>query len=158
MHYGLQDKQQALDLATLISLHTCVNSSQHLARLLLETACAETLLGNLKDPTPNGAGTGLTQMDKGTFDWLQEKYKDRAIATKIKNELNVDIGTVKYAQLGTDPKLSLIFCRLRYLAVPAPVPSTLAERAAYWKRWYNTKYGAGTVEEYISKANQYLYS
>jgi hypothetical protein len=33
-----------------------------------------------------------------------------------------------------------------------PVPVTLKGRAAYWKKHYNTKLGAGTEAEYIHDA------
>jgi len=39
-------------------------------------------------------------------------------------------------------------CRIRYRRVPAPLPAPgdASAMAAYWKQWYNTPKGAGTIE------------
>lgn len=47
------------------------------------------------------------------------------------------------------PKLACLMCRIDYLTTPEPVPSTLEQQAAYWKRHYNSLKGDGTVEHYI---------
>ena len=155
-HYGLKSIEEAKDLALKVALNTCVGDPKLLTNLLLETACAETYCGRLKDPTPTSAGAGLTQVDVGTFEWLKSKYKGRLIASKIKQNLNVDISRVQYADLREDPLLAFIFCRLRYLCVPSSIPPTLEKRAELWKKYYNTKYGKGTVKGYILKAEFYL--
>jgi len=41
-----------------------------------------------------------------------------------------------------------VACRLHYWRVPRSIPKTLDEQAAYWKNWYNTAKGAGTVEHF----------
>jgi len=42
-----------------------------------------------------------------------------------------------------------LFARLHYLRVPEPISDTAEMQAAYWKRYYNTKSGKGTVEGYL---------
>lgn len=161
MNYGNEDKQQLITSAAQVATACAHNHTDHIAivsatTLLLETACAETLMGNLKDPTPNSAGTGITQVDEGTFNWLKRKYESKQVADAIKGILNIDLASVKYNELATNNVLAFLFCRLRYMTVVAPIPDTLAGRAAYWKEYYNTKEGAGTVQEYINKATEYL--
>lgn len=34
---------------------------------------------------------------------------------------------------------------------PEPIPETVPEQAVYWKRFYNTRRGHGTVELYLDK-------
>jgi hypothetical protein len=45
-------------------------------------------------------------------------------------------------------------CRVHYYRVPAALPPAgdLAEQAAYWKRYYNTELGRGTVEHFLGTA------
>ena len=152
MNYGNEDKQQLINDAATVAAACAHDHSDHAAivnatTLLLETACAETLLGNLKDPTPNSAGTGITQIDEGTFKWLQSKFSSKQISDSIKGILNIDLSTVQYNQLATNNVLAFLFCRLRYMTIKEAIPTTLEGRAYYWKEFYNTKYGAGTAQE-----------
>lgn len=50
--------------------------------------------------------------------------------------------------LTTNLIAGIVACRLHYWRVPKPMPKTLDEQAAYWKRWYNTTKGAGTEEHF----------
>ena len=52
-------------------------------------------------------------------------------------------------------RLAVMFCRLHYLRVNQPIPETICEQAAYWKQYYNTKYGAGTVDKYLADWQQH---
>ena len=47
-------------------------------------------------------------------------------------------------------RLACLFARLHYLRIPAPVPNTQRGRAMYYKRYYNTAAGAGSVEKYLA--------
>ena len=97
------------------------------------------------------AGTGLTQVDKGTFDWLKGLYANTPTAEAIQKRFNIDISRTQYQELETSPVLAMIFCRLRYLRAQGAIPDTLVGRAEYWKKWYNTSAGKGTVAGYIKK-------
>ena len=44
--------------------------------------------------------------------------------------------------------LQIAFCRLKYYLSPGNIPKTLEGQAAYWKQWYNTPEGKGTIEEF----------
>ena len=52
--------------------------------------------------------------------------------------------------LTTNLAFSIIMCRIHYRRVPKPLPKTLEEQAKYWKKYYNTKSGKGTVEKFLS--------
>ena len=66
--------------------------------------------------------------------------------------------TVMHVDLIADPKLCFIFCRLHYLLRPEEIPLSLRGRAEYWKQFYNSMAGKGTVRHYMDNANAYLYS
>jgi hypothetical protein len=53
-------------------------------------------------------------------------------------------------------RLAVLFARLHYFRVAAPVPHTLMEQAAYWKEYYNTRLGKGTPMKYLNDWNQYI--
>ena len=58
-------------------------------------------------------------------------------------------------RLDDNDKIGVLFARLHYFRVSAPIPDSLADQAAYWKRWYNTSAGSGTVEEYLANWDRY---
>ena len=57
--------------------------------------------------------------------------------------------------LTTNIVAGIIVCRLHYRRVPKPLPKNLEEQASYWKQWYNTEKGAGTVEHFIGVVTKY---
>lgn len=149
--YGLVQPAQALIFARAVCDAVNDVPSTNALALLLETAAQETRLGMYRDPTPYGAGTGLCQFDKIGFDDVQARTSG-AWRTLIKLAFDVDINAVQYRELEESPLLSFIFCRLKYRLIPAAIPSTVEGRAEYWKRYYNTVAGKGTVDEYIANA------
>lgn len=125
--------------------------------LLAETAAAETQLGNYQDPTPNGAGYGICQFDLiGFKDVIKRtRAKDKE---KVLDNFGYYLDSVKLEDLGDDPTLSFICCRLKYRLIPDLIPTDIISRAAYWKRWYNSTAGKGTVEHYLEAAETHLYA
>lgn len=119
---------------------------------MMGTCAAETLCAQARDKTLYGAGAGVAQVDEGTFDWLKGKFQnDKDVAPLLKDAFNVDLSKVQYRELDFSPLLSLIFCRLRYRTVTAPIPASHEERAKYWKDHYNTDAGKGSPEEYLER-------
>ncbi|WP_276851017.1 hypothetical protein [Enterobacter oligotrophicus] len=154
MNYGLLRKQDAVAYARAACDVIGHGKGDHAVPLLVETAAAETLLGDYKDPTPTSAGTGLTQVDQGTFEWLRTRYLNTTIAKNLLKEFGIDLSRTAYQELRTSPLLAMIFCRLRYLVVSAAIPATIEERAAYWKQHYNTSAGKGTPADYLDKCRR----
>lgn len=122
--------------------------------LMLETAAQETHCGQIADPTPNGAGRGLFQIDPIAFNDICQRARPNDV-NLISQNFGINIRTVRHDALDHSPLLSAIFCRLFYKLLPAPIPATLVERAAYWKKYYNTELGAGTVGQYVNNASLY---
>lgn len=120
--------------------------------MIYETACAETGAGNIKDTTLQ-AGMGLTQFDIGSFYFIRKKSK--RFRKKIKDELGVDIDKVEWGDLRYNSFLSLLFTRLFYLNIKENIPKELKDRAKYWKKYFNTYEGKGTVEHYIQMVATY---
>ena len=121
--------------------------------LILETATAETALGQIADRTLY-AGMGICQFDKVPF----QRVKDKSMRFRnlILRKLGIDIKLVQWEHLRYNTFLSLLFCRLYYMAVQDPIPSTIEDRANYWKKYYNSYIGKGTQEHYLKMATNFL--
>ena len=57
--------------------------------------------------------------------------------------------------LTTNIAAQIAICRLHYRRVPKPLPRTLKEHAVYWKAYYNTEKGAGTVDHFKAIVSKY---
>ena len=155
-YYGLKSKIQALSLAHQVCNVLGHGSHGYATNLLLETAAAETSLGLYQDPTPGGAGMGLNQHDLIAFQDIISRTPMRLVKT-IHMHFGYDIRKLVHTDLANDPLLSFIFCRLHYRLRPEPIPSSLRGRAEYWKQFYNSMAGKGTVQHYLDNAHAYLY-
>ena len=156
-HYGLTSKIKAITLARQVCDVLGHGSTGCATNLLLETAAAETCLGLYEDPTPGGAGMGLCQHDLIAFHDIVNRTPMRLVKT-IHMEFGYDIRKLVHTDLSDDPLISFIFCRLHYRLRPELIPATLRGRAEYWKQFYNSMAGKGTVRHYQDNANTYLYS
>ena len=121
--------------------------------MVLETACAETQLGTFPDLT-NKSGFGICQFDEIGFKHVKErsmKYQD-----EIYNKWGINIDLITLIELRYNPFISVLFCRLFYKSIPDPIPSDRKGRAHYWKKWYNTFKGKGTIKHYLASCEEIL--
>lgn len=153
MNYGIINLKRINKDAQLIC--DCIGHGKYgtAKEQIIETAIAETGLGQIEDKTPNSAGMGITQFDKMPFEDV--KKRTMKLRPKILADLKVDIATVKWEDLKFDHFKSLLFTRLLYWLKGDPIPATIEERAKYWKLHYNTKAGKGTVEHYLEMNRKY---
>tara|TARA_Y100000004_G_scaffold52017_1_gene57602 strand:+ start:4548 stop:4985 length:438 start_codon:yes stop_codon:yes gene_type:complete len=126
--------------------------SEDALNLIMETGMAETGFKHLKQ-MGGGPAIGFFQVEP----WVVTDYYDNYLIYRTKT---LD----KILALGfkpTDQVFSTIsniavqvaLCRIHYRRVPSAIPSTIEERAKYWKKHYNSELGKGTVEHYL-KANK----
>lgn len=148
LNYGVYNKNEIINLAD--EVVEVLGGGENAKRLLLETVAAETNFGKAKDKTWS-SGIGLTQFDYIGFIDVKQRTPKK-IKQKIKTNWGINIDRVRLDDLRYNPKLAMIFTRLKYMLVPKPIPSTLQDRGKYWKKWYNTYAGKGTVAHYVSSA------
>lgn len=153
--YGLARPEQSLEFARAVCDLLGHGASGLAITMLLETAAQETHLGQYRDPTPNGAGRGLFQCDKIAFIDVQRRARLNDI-NAVQQSFGFDIRAVQHAALDSSPLLAAVFARLFYKLIPDAFPADLPGRAAYWKRFYNTFDGRGTVDDYMLNAKRYL--
>lgn len=148
MHYGLKTSQQARQLAR--EVVSVLGGGEPAYSLLVETAAAETLLGSFPDVHEDRLGVGLCQHDEINLKDIKQEGEQRHF-NLIKQHWGYDVPSLELADLAYDPLLSLILCRLSYKRIPAAIPADLRGRAEYWKEYYNTAAGKGSVNEYLHR-------
>jgi hypothetical protein len=125
--------------------------------MLYGTAITETLLGTYVDAHPLRHGIGIMQMDKIAFDDIKTRTRPASRDT-CTHRLDVDFEKVEHTDLAYEPLLSVLFARLFYKLIPETFPEIgdLKAQGAYWKKYYNTSAGKGTVEEFVTKNEDFI--
>lgn len=121
--------------------------------MMMETMCAETLLGNMPD-TDDKQGMGLPQFDRIRYDDIIFNSQEHRDA--IWDRWHIDINLVTFESLRYGWKESIIFMRLGYKRILEAIPSTRERRSHYWKKNWNTHKGAGTPTEYMERSERFL--
>jgi len=143
------------------------------ARLLFGTAAQESNLTWERQRTPRFEGKvgGFSkwQVEPGSVDaslaYLRERPDVLARATEwlfadphapVAWPDLIPMDALLWAlRLDDNDRIGVLFSRLHYFRVHDPIPESLADQAAYWKHWYNTPAGSGTVEEYLANWDRY---
>ena len=98
-----------------------------------------------------GPALGFFQMEPNTaldiwnnYVMYRPKYRDKLYA------LGFDDGTLEFCLL-SNVGLQAAFCRLHYRRVPSALPKSnnLEAQAKYWKKYYNSNLGKGTIKHFI---------
>src|SRR5688572_28738068 len=120
--------------------------SEPAEKLILGTACQESQCGRWLRQIGEGPALGIFQMEPATHNDLWNNFLDHRpeIARKVK--LFVAGLAPSAEQLVGNLYYATAMCRIHYLRVPEPIPNTLEEQAAYWKKFYNSELGKGKVE------------
>lgn len=121
--------------------------SEAAEELLMLTAAQESHLGTYlrqgwkKLDDGKGAALGPFGVEKKTFGWLKALYG-----------ASHELGWRDAEEMQWDLLLAAKAARLRYRVVKEPLPSAtdLQGLARYWKQYYNTVDGEGTVEEALA--------
>ena len=121
--------------------------SDSAVNLLLGTAAQESHFGTYIRQV-RGPAVGVFQMEPDTFNWLRDKYLVKF----------TQLEQFKCEDLEWDLSAAIIFARLRYRAIPKSLPPAddIRALAEYWKKYYNTIHGAGTVAEFISNYDRFV--
>ena len=98
-----------------------------------------------------GPALGFFQMEPNTaidiwdnYVMYRPRYRDKLYS------LGFDDGTLEFCLL-SNIGLQAAFCRLHYRRVPSALPkaSDLKGQAEYWKKYYNTVKGKGTIKHFM---------
>lgn len=124
--------------------------------IVVETCAQESKFGTFLKQLGGGPARGPFQMEPETENDIWKNLL--RYHSDMRDRLRAISGVVVASpwQMTVNLAYSTAMCRYKYVMCPGPVPSTLEGRAAYWKKYYNTPLGAGTVEEYIKAHNKYV--
>jgi hypothetical protein len=114
--------------------------------LILGTTAKESDFGKYLKQLGNGPALGALQIERPTFNDLKQRFGNRFPS----------IQSFCFEQLEWDLKASIVIARIKYFSCPGPIPKDLMGQAQYWKRYYNTYLGSGTVEEYLESYRRYV--
>ncbi len=154
IYYGLISRNQAAEIIKAVCGVLGNGKNGTAPNQIIEICAQETQLGLFKDPTSYGAGTGLTQIDEPTFEDIRNRTR-RHNAEIIQKHFGIDIDRVSYVELEHSPLLSIVFCRLYLKLFDSEIPADVKHRALWWKSYYNTELGDGTVAQYLENATRH---
>lgn len=148
------NKQQFKDLIERVLKDVGLNSPEAV-NLLLGTAAQESGFGTYIRQTV-GPALGVFQMEPATFrdhcKWVFAQ--GNPLSSKVSGWSK--FGTAE--ELEWNLAFAIVMCRIHYLRVPHPLPDAndVSGLAEYWKRYYNTVAGRGTVEQFIKNYKRYV--
>ena len=120
--------------------------------LLMGTAAVESRLGyNLVQE--HGPALGIFQMEEATHEdiWRYLERDKNKLLRELVRMMDVTAEAMVY-----NLKYAAAMARIRFWYVPEALPETLEGQAAYYKSYYNTHKGAGSVEKYLAMHKKYL--
>ncbi|KAJ6644147.1 hypothetical protein Bhyg_09113 [Pseudolycoriella hygida] len=125
------------------------------ANIMRRIAYAESLFGTHPNTYRSGYNGGIWQVDKIGFEDAKDIQSHPNLGklwSKIEILLNKQRNNIKWEDL-RKPLFSGVFARIRLYLVPSAIPSDINGQAAYWKKYYNSAAGAGTVAGFVNKVN-----
>jgi len=121
--------------------------------LMLGTAVHESCGFKYRNQMGGGPALGYFQMEPATHNDIWTNYLSyrKSLASKVALLLSSPRAD-KLVELQLNDKYGAAMARLQYARAPEPLPleGHLTDQALYWKRYYNTPLGAGTVTEYVN--------
>lgn len=145
MKYGIDPKD--LRRCIVVPVLEQLDLTSHAAvSLVLGTAMHESHLSTVRQV--NGPALGFWQMEPATHDdcWRNYLFFRRELAARIRWITGIMQPSAE--DMARDNFYACAMARVRYRRVPAGMPGNDPRAlATYWKDYYNTKLGRGTVEE-----------
>jgi len=139
------DKRQLTDHVIVPVLKDYGLHSDAVVELLLGTAAVESRLGTYIAQL-GGPALGIYQMEPATHDDIWDNYIDHRSGLRL--AIEYEFGKAPSAdRLVYDLRYATLMARLHYLRVRERLPESgdIDEQARYWKTYYNTINGAGSV-------------
>jgi hypothetical protein len=127
--------------------------SEAAENLVLGTALVESH-GEYIKQLGKGPALGLFQMEPATANDIWDNY----LSYSSRSQLRQDVESLMTRTVHDDAYeiignlyYAAAMCRIHYRRVPRPLPAVddYEGMARYWKIWYNTPEGAGTIEKAI---------
>ena len=133
-----------------------IKYSIHAENLILGTAAQESAYGKYTVQIGGGPARGKFQMEKATHDDIWKnflKYKPRLakLVLSISGLTEPDFNSLEKNDI-----YACAMCRVHYFRVKEPIHTTINGYAYYWKQFYNTPEGKGTISEFMNNYIKYV--
>ena len=128
-------------------------------KLLLGTAVVESGLGYYLRQLEHGPARGVYQMEPATYDDIWDNFiHARPSLKKIFQDRFGENVHNNFTNLAGDLYLATTMARVHYFRNPEKLPPAhqVKDLARYWKMYYNTHLGKGTVKDFITNYQKYL--
>jgi hypothetical protein len=150
------DPTQFRELIVRPTLQSMAKWSEASEALLMGTAMQESGLTYIEQIGGGGA-LGFFQMEPATHDDIWENYLERGrddLARKVDTWASVRVS----AGLVFNLAYATAMCRVHYLRVKDPLPheKDIIGLAGYWKKFYNTEAGKGTINQFVENYERML--
>ena len=124
--------------------------------LVLGTALQESNLHYLRQLN-DGPARGIYQMEPATHDDIWDNYLEYRPEPRSRIEAFLAPNQDRVSQLIWNLGYATAMCRVHYQRVSEALPAAddIPALAAYWKEYYNTPLGRGTVDEFVDKFETY---
>ncbi|WP_291329036.1 hypothetical protein [Desulfovibrio sp. UCD-KL4C] len=126
--------------------------------LLILTVAQESQGGTYLRQLGNGPALGIFQMEPATHDDIWENFLGyrESLGERILDVAGMFNGPDS-KELEYNFRYAILMARMQYYRRREPLPAVndVKGRAVYWKIYYNTPSGAGTVSEAISNYERY---
>lgn len=124
--------------------------------LVLGTIAQESHYGKYRRQIGGGPALGIAQMETATFNDIVNNFLayHKDLRERILKCANVDRFDAN--DLVNNDRLAIAMCRMSYWRRPNRIPTRIEDLAAFWKRFYNTEGGAGTVNEFANNYHRYV--
>lgn len=101
-----------------------------------------------------GPAYGPFQMERATHDDIWKNFIDYKSDLAMRMRMQMILNKDAAAQMHGNWYYAAAMCRIHYFRIPRALPAAddIEGLAHYWKEFYNTKYGAGTIDGFIQKA------
>ena len=135
--------------------------SEHAVELLVGTAAHESHLGKWLRQV-KGPALGIYQMEPATHQSLWQHHLRfrpdvaRVVRSMASQRACKADGSIADNELIHNLMYATALARVRYRSAKGAIPDTLAGQAGYWKRWYNTPLGKGTVQKYMEDYERFV--
>ncbi len=143
------DRQELIHLSYVAAEHIFPEDVEGWKDVLIGTLAVETNLGQFR----GNSIYGVAQMRNSGFQFVQRELKKNRTEREIFERLTGrDPSTVSLQMLGNDHQLSIVYMAFYYkFYVHGKIRPENKEMAAkIWKQYYNTKYGTGSPQRFLT--------
>jgi len=123
--------------------------------MVFTTGAAETLYKNVRQIGGGGALSWF-QIERKTHDDLYRFLGQTSKKHILDGLIDLSLGATNFNTLEVNQWYAAACCAIRYMYTPKPLPKAgmIAAQAEYWKLFYNTPEGKGTVGGFMEKVTE----